>query len=51
MALMAPVLCYFLQQNAAHWFNGYVIGIEILAVNGLLTFVGLFAVSKKLKTE
>lgn len=50
IALIAPLLCYFLQQNAADWFSGYVIGIEILAVNGLLTFFGLLAVSKKLKS-
>lgn len=47
IALASPVICYFLQQQAPVWFHGYVIGIEILLINGLVTFCGLFAVSKK----
>jgi Na+/proline symporter len=47
IALVSPVLCYFLQTNAPHLLNGYVIGIEILIINGLLTFTGLLIISKK----
>ena len=47
IALISPVLCYLLQTNAAHLFNGYIIGIEILIINGLLTFTGLLIISKK----
>ena len=47
IALISPVICYFLQTNASHLLNGYVIGIEILIINGLLTFTGLLIISKK----
>jgi len=47
IALISPVICYFLQQKAPLFLNGYVIGIEILLINGLLTFLGLLSVSKK----
>ena len=47
IGLLSPVLCYFLQTNASQWFGGYVIGIEILLINGMLTFLGLLMISKK----
>ncbi|HMD00554.1 MAG TPA: hypothetical protein VKH37_10385, partial [Ferruginibacter sp.] len=50
IALISPVACYFLQTYAPTMFGGYVIGIEILIINGLLTFIGLLMISKKLPT-
>jgi Na+/proline symporter len=47
IAVVSPVLCYLLQTNAPHLLHGYVIGIEILIINGLLTFTGLLIISKK----
>jgi Na+/proline symporter len=47
IALVSPVMCYLLQINAPHILSGYVIGIEILIINGLLTFTGLLIISKK----
>jgi Na+/proline symporter len=47
IAIVSPVICYFLQINAPVMFNGYVIGIEILLINGALTFLGLLIISKK----
>ena len=47
ICLASPVLCYFLSQHAASWFGGYQIGIELLLINGILTFLGLWAISKK----
>ncbi|MEO7524494.1 MAG: sodium:solute symporter [Ferruginibacter sp.] len=47
IALVSPVICYFLQTNAASLFGGYNIGIEILIINGLITFTGLLMISKK----
>lgn len=47
ICLSAPVICYFLSQHAAQWFNGYQIGIELLIINGLLTYLGLLSISKK----
>ncbi|HLX92589.1 MAG TPA: sodium:solute symporter [Puia sp.] len=47
VCLAAPALCYFLSANAARWFGGYQIGIELLLIDGILTFAGLFIISKK----
>jgi SSS family transporter len=47
ICLVAPVLCYFLKIYAPQWSNGYQIGIELLLINGILTFLGLLAISKK----
>jgi Na+/proline symporter len=47
ICLIAPSICYFLGKNAAAWFNGYQIGFEMLLINGLLTFIGLYLFSRK----
>lgn len=47
VAVLSPVLCYFISQNSAAWFNGYQFGFELLILNGFLTFVGLLAISTK----
>jgi len=46
ICLASPVLCYFLQMNAPKFLGGYQIGIEVLLINGLITFLGLAAISK-----
>ncbi len=30
-----------------NWFNGYQIGVELILINGLLTFIGLYLISHK----
>jgi urea transporter len=47
VCLLAPSICYILGKNAASWFNGYQIGFEMLLINGLLTFLGLYLISKR----
>lgn len=47
ICLLSPVLSYFLAKYAKDIFGGYQIGIELLIINGLLTFIGLMMVSKK----
>ncbi|MEO6948552.1 MAG: sodium:solute symporter [Ginsengibacter sp.] len=47
ICLIAPVICYILSIYDAEWFNGYKIGIELLLINGLITFLGLWAISNK----
>ncbi len=47
ICLIAPAVCYYISDHAAVWFNGFQIGIELLILNGLLTFIGLLAISKK----
>lgn len=46
VCLLAPVLCYFLSQYSAVWFSGFQIGLELLLINGVLTFLGLLALSR-----
>ncbi|MEP6467443.1 MAG: sodium:solute symporter [Parafilimonas sp.] len=46
VCFIAPLITYLLSLNATKWFNGYAIGIELLLINGLLTFAGLLLVSK-----
>ena len=45
VCLVAPVVCYLISHNAAQWFGGFQIGIELLILNGLLTFMGLWLIS------
>ena len=49
VCLLAPAVCYIIADRAATWFNGYQIGIELLILNGLLTFAGLWSISKSPK--
>lgn len=43
--LLAPALSYLLSYNSKAWFNGYAIGLELLLINGIITFVLLYVVS------
>src|SRR5258706_1383768 len=45
--LAAPVLTYVLKLNSPQIFNGYQIGFEILLINGIITFLGLYFSSDK----
>ena len=47
ICLAAPIICYFLSTNSVKWFGGYQVGIELLIINGLLTYLGLLSISKK----
>ncbi len=51
VCLASPVLCYFFKSYSPNWFNGYKIGIELLIINGIVTFLGLYAISFKNKDE
>jgi len=45
VCLLAPVMSYILSTNSEQWLNGYKFGFEILLVNGLITFIGLWILS------
>jgi len=45
VAVLAPVISYVLATNAKNWFGGYQIGIELLLINGTLTFLGLWSIA------
>lgn len=46
VVILSPLLSYVIKSNAPDWF-GYTFGFEILLVNGLLTFIGLFLIRKR----
>ncbi len=49
VCILSPVICYFLNVNSENLFNGYKFGFELLILNGIITFLGLFLFRKKNK--
>ena len=49
VCIIAPIVCYIISEHSAQWFNGFQIGIELLILNGILTYLGLYFISKKLE--
>lgn len=47
IAILSPVICYFLSTYSVELLNGYRFGFELLLVNGLLTFTGLLIFSRR----
>jgi Na+/proline symporter len=45
VCVLAPVLSYVLSANSSNWFGGYKIGVEVLIINGIITFFGLLLIS------
>ena len=46
VALSAPLLCWAIDANQQWLFGGWQLGLELLVLNGALTFAGLWAGSK-----
>jgi Na+/proline symporter len=47
VALAAPILCSVIESRSAAWLGGYRLGNELLLLNGVLTFAGLMALSRR----
>lgn len=47
VCLLSPMICYFLSKSAPALLGGYQIGLELLLINGALTFTGLWFLSDK----
>ena len=47
VAIAAPIICYFLDKYQKNIFGGFEIGLELIIINGLLTFIGLMLISRK----
>ena len=47
ICLAAPLACFFLDKYQSNLMGKFQIGIELLILNGLLTFLGLLIISKK----
>nr|WP_219921420.1 sodium:solute symporter [Rufibacter sp. XAAS-G3-1] len=50
IGVLSPVLTYVISANSQEWFWGYQFGFEVLLLNGLLMFLGLWLVAGR-KTE
>ncbi|WP_291787033.1 sodium:solute symporter [Cecembia sp.] len=48
LAVLAPILAFLISQNSKKLLWGYQFGFEVLILNGLLMFVGLFLLRKKI---
>lgn len=46
VCLISPILSYIVNLNSESWFWGYRFGFEILILNGMLTFAGLWMIRK-----
>lgn len=51
IVILAPILCFFIDKYSTVLFSGYVFAEELIIVNGLLTFIGLWIFSKRKTTE
>jgi solute:Na+ symporter, SSS family len=47
IAIISPLICFFLSKYSIQLFNGYKFGFELLLLNGLITFTGLYLFSPK----
>lgn len=46
IGLLSPALTYIININSVAWFDGYKFGFELLLLNALITYIGLFIFSK-----
>ncbi len=47
ICVLSPAISFVINLNSEWLLNGYKFGFEILILNGLLTFIGMFLISKK----
>jgi len=47
IAILSPVMCYFLSKYSVQMLNGYKFRFELLLLNGLITYIGLWIFSSR----
>ena len=47
IAVLSPVMCYFISDLSHYLFNGYKFGFELLILNGALTFAALMMIRQR----
>jgi len=47
ITICSPLICFFIDKYQADLFGKFQIGLELLVINGLITFLGLLMVSRK----
>jgi Na+/proline symporter len=45
VAIISPIVCFIIDKYQAQLLGGFEIGLELLIINGLITFAGLMAIS------
>ncbi|MBW8324377.1 MAG: sodium:solute symporter [Prolixibacteraceae bacterium] len=51
LGLLSPVITYIININSEAWLGGYKFGFELLLLNGMIMFTGLWLLTKKTKSE
>jgi hypothetical protein len=51
VAIVAPIISYIISTYSTSLFDGYQIGFELLIINGLLTFIGLYLIRKQITNK
>lgn len=51
ICILAPAICFLISQNSKVLFGNYVVGNELIILNGLITFLGLLVISKPALTN
>jgi hypothetical protein len=46
VCVVAPAICFAISKNSAALFGDYVFDNELIIVNGLITFLGLWLISR-----
>jgi hypothetical protein len=47
ICVLSPMICYILSVYSPVVFDGYRLGLEVLLINGVITFLGLAIISKR----
>ncbi len=47
VCLVAPAIAFIIDKTSTMWMGNYKFGFEMLAINGLITFIGLWMISEK----
>jgi Na+/proline symporter len=47
IAIASPLICFFIDKFQRDLFGSFEIGLELIIINGLLTFIGLMLISRK----
>ncbi len=51
ICFLAPIICFAINFYSKQIFGGYVVGNELIILNGLLTFIGLLIISKPAESQ
>ncbi|WP_316749877.1 sodium:solute symporter [Pedobacter gandavensis] len=51
VCILSPAVCYLLNANSATLLGGYTFSVELILLNGLITFIGLLLISKKTASQ